>query len=126
SAVAGAASGALVAAVSREEATLPALLAVDEPFSGTNPTVRVPIVVSVLDYLAARDLVLAATHDLDVAGQADPRFVRGHFCELDELAGLFDRKLRPGIAPSSNALALLERAGYPAAIVEDVRQRLRG
>jgi hypothetical protein len=112
--------GRLVAAA---EHGLPALFAIDEPFSGTNPAVRVPIVVSVLDYLAAHDLTLAATHDLDVAAQADPRFVRGHFCELDELAGLFDRKLRPGVAPSSNALALLERAGYPAAIVEAVRSR---
>ena len=120
-----AAIGALVAAASRESPTLPALLAVDEPFSGTNPTVRVPIVVSVLEYLAARDVALAATHDLDVAGQVAPTFVRGHFCEIDELAGVFDRKLRPGIAPSSNAVALLERAGYPTAIVADVRQRLQ-
>jgi hypothetical protein len=114
-----AAIGRLVAAAGD---ALPALLAIDEPFSGTNPTLRVPIVVSVLDYLAAHDVALAATHDLDVAAQVDPRFVRGHFCELDELAGTFDRKLRPGVAPSSNALALLERAGYPAAIVAAVRR----
>lgn len=116
-----AAIGQLVAAAAGDG--VPALFAIDEPFSGTNPAVRVPIVVSVLDYLSAHDIALAATHDLDVAAQVDPRFVRGHFCELDELAGLFDRKLRPGVAPSSNALALLERAGYPAAIVDAVRSR---
>ena len=115
-----AAIGQLVAAAAGEG--LPALFAIDEPFSGTNPSVRVPIVVSVLDYLSAHDVALAATHDLQGAAQVDPRFGRGHVCELDELLGLFDRKLRPGVAPSSNALALLERAGYPPAIVEAARR----
>lgn len=80
------------------------------------------IVVAVLDYLAARDIAIAATHDLDVAAQVSPQFLRGYFCELDD-AGTFDRMLRPGVAPSSNALALLERAGYPTAIIADVKRR---
>jgi hypothetical protein len=110
-----AAIGALVDAV--RDGELPALFAIDEPFRGTNPALRVPIVVSVLDYLGARDLAIAATHDLDVAARVAPRFARGYFCEPDDETGRFDRKLRPGIAPTSNALALLIRAGYPRQII---------
>jgi MutS domain V len=117
-----AAVGALVDAVRAGE--LPALFAIDEPFRGTNPALRVPIVVSVLDYLGARDLVIAATHDLEVAAQVEPRFARGYFGEPDDATGRFDRKLRPGIAPTSNALALLIRAGYPRAIIAAVEQRV--
>jgi len=103
--------------------TLPALLVIDEPFRGTNPALRVPIAVSVLDYLGARNLVIAATHDLNVAAQVDARFARGYFCEPDDATGRFDHTLRAGVAPTSNALALLVRAGYPASIVADAERR---
>jgi hypothetical protein len=79
---------------------------------------RVPIVVSVSEYLGARDVALVATHDLDVASQLGPRFLRGYFSETDHV-------LRPGIAPSSNALAMLERAHYPAEILSDIERRVR-
>jgi hypothetical protein len=81
--------------------------------------------VSVLDYLGARDLVIAATHDLDVAAEVDARFARGYFAEPDAVTGRFDRRLLPGVAPTSNALALLVRAGYPAAIIAAVERRVR-
>ena len=77
---------------------------------------------SVIDYLGARDLVVAATHDLEVAAQVDARFARGYFCEPDG-GDRFDRRLRPGVSPSSNALALLVRAGYPAAIIAAAERR---
>jgi DNA mismatch repair ATPase MutS len=120
-----AAIGTLVEAVARRDHELPALFVIDEPFSGTNPALRVPIVVSTLDYLGDRDVAIAATHDLEVAAQVDSRFARGYFCEPDDDTGQFDHKLRPGIAPTSNALALLVRAGYPHAIVAAVEQRVR-
>jgi DNA mismatch repair ATPase MutS len=106
--------------------TPPALFVLDEPFRGTNPALRVPIVVSTLDYLGARDVAIAATHDLEVADQVDAGFARGYFCEPDDATGAFDRKLRPGVAPTSNALALLVRAGYPGAIVAAVERRIAG
>jgi len=118
-----AAIGTLVGAVSRRDDEVAALFVIDEPFRGTNPALRVPIVVAVLDYLGRRDAVVAATHDLDVAEQVDARFARGYFCEPDDQAGRFDYTLRPGIAPTSNALALLVRAGYPQAIVADAERR---
>jgi hypothetical protein len=124
-----AAVGTLLAAVARPG---PALLVLDEPFSGTNPAIRVPIVVSVLEHLARDHVVIAATHDLDVAAQLAPQFQRGYFCEVDPLAdpgdqltGAFDRKLHPGIAPSTNAVAVLARAGYPAVLVRAIEQRSR-
>lgn len=120
-----AAIGTLVDAVARRDHGLPALFVIDEPFSGTNPALRVPIVVSTLDYLGERDIAIAATHDLEVAAQVDARFARGYFCEPDDDTGKFDRKLRPGVAPTSNALALLVRAGYPHAIVAAVEDRVR-
>jgi hypothetical protein len=89
------------------------LFVIDEPFNGTAPGVRVPIVVAVLDYLVTRGLVVAATHDLDVATRLDDRFARGYFEERD---GVFDRRLWAGIAPTTNAVEILLRADYPAAI----------
>ncbi|MGE5182489.1 MAG: MutS-related protein [Acidobacteriota bacterium] len=112
-----AAVGELVTAASDPDAPR-TLFVLDEPFHGTNPTIRVPIVVSVLEYLATRGLVVAATHDLDVATRLDARFARGYFAELPE--GGFDRTLHAGVAPSTNAIELLARAGYPAAILERV------
>jgi hypothetical protein len=118
-----AAVGTLVDAAARRDHDVPALFVIDEPFSGTNPVLRVPIVVSVLEYLSQRDLVVAATHDLDVAAQLDARFARGYFFESDDGAAQFDYKLRPGVSPASNAVALLVRAGYPPDIVAAIERR---
>lgn len=101
------------------------LFALDEPFRGTNPSVRVPIVVAVLEHLATGHLVVAATHDLEVAHKLSPRFDRGYFKELDEGDDTyeddgFDYKLRPGTAVTTNALTLLRRAGYPESILAAV------
>jgi DNA mismatch repair ATPase MutS len=111
----------LVSAV--EQPGPPALFVLDEPFRGTNPTVRVPIVVAVLEYLGRGHLVAAATHDLDVANQLSSRFERAYFRESDDGRDdePFDFKLRRGTAVTTNAVTLLERAGYPAAILDAVR-----
>ncbi|HET9624365.1 MAG TPA: hypothetical protein VFP84_23495 [Kofleriaceae bacterium] len=118
-----AATGALVAAA--EISSPPALFVIDEPFRGTSPTLRVPIVVATLDFLSRDHLAVAATHDLEVAAQVDAAFLRGYFCEPDDAAaGEFDHKLRTGVSPASNALQLLIRAGYPAALIAAVRDRM--
>jgi hypothetical protein len=115
--------GELVAAAT-ERGPLPSLFVLDEPFHGTNPAIRVPIVVAVFEHLAARDLVIGATHDLDVAKLLGASFERAYFAELP--CGGFDRTLNAGVAPSTNAVELLARAGYPPdllARVERVRAR---
>jgi len=118
-----AAVGALVQAAAKRDGGPPALFVIDEPFSGTNPVLRVPIVVSVLEYLSKRNVVVAATHDLDVAAQLDARFARGYFFEPEDRGTRFDYKLRQGVSPASNALALLVGAGYPPEIVAAVERR---
>ena len=117
-----AAVGKLIEAVAREDRAIPTLVVIDEPFSGTNPALRVPIAVAVLDHLARRDIAIAATHDLDVAVQVGARFLRAYFREPDHATGSFDRKLHPGVSPGSNALALLVQAGYPADIIATVER----
>jgi DNA mismatch repair ATPase MutS len=102
----------------------PALFAIDEPFRGTSPTLRVPIVVATLDFLARDHVVLAATHDLEVAAQVSAGFVRGYFTEPDGAADAFDHKLRLGVNRTSNALRLLIQAGYPEPIIAAVRRQL--
>jgi hypothetical protein len=116
-----AAIGELVTGASRRDA-IPTLFVLDEPFHGTNPAIRVPIVVAVFEHLAARDLVIGATHDLDVARLLGDSFARAHFAELP--GGGFDRTLREGVAPSTNAVELLARAGYPRELLARV-ERIR-
>jgi hypothetical protein len=112
-----AAIGELVNAASAPT-NLPWLFVLDEPFHGTNPAVRVPIVVAVFEHLASRGLVIGATHDLDVANSLSASFARGYFQELP--SGEFDRTLRAGVAPSTNAVELLARAGYPRELLARV------
>ena len=98
-----------------------ALFALDEPFRGTNPSVRVPIVVAVLEHLAKGHIVIAATHDLDVAHDLSADFDRGYFRENDEEEdGGYDYLLRAGTAVTTNAVTLLRRAGYPESILARV------
>lgn len=111
--------GELVATAD-ERSTLPTLFVLDEPFHGTNPAVRVPIVVAVFEHLAARGLVIGATHDLDVAKLLGGGFTRAYFEERP--SGGFDRKLRVGVAPSTNAVELLARAGYPPELLARVER----
>lgn len=120
-----AAIGELVAAAT-EGSRVPTLFVLDEPFHGTNPAIRVPIVVGVFEHLAAHGLVIGATHDLDVAKLLGSEFRRSYFAE--DPAGGFDRTLRSGVAPSTNAVELLARAGYPRELltrVERCRARSR-
>jgi hypothetical protein len=112
-----AAIGEQIARARRDDAEPPALFVLDEPFRGTNPAIRVPIAIAVVDYLGARDLAVVATHDLDVAAQLDARFGRVYFDESDHV-------LRPGVAPAINAVALLAAAEYPEAILAEIRRRV--
>lgn len=115
--------GALIAAAEGPAS----LFALDEPFRGTNPSVRVPIVVAVLEHLARGHLVAAATHDLDVAHRLSPAFDRGYFQETDDDGGeIFDYLLRKGTAVTTNAVTLLRRAGYPDSILAAVAAAMPG
>jgi hypothetical protein len=115
---------ALVWQADRGEATL---CLIDELLSGTNASERLAVSRAILDYLADRGLlVVAATHDLELTGALRERYDTYYFG--DELTGddmRFDYRLRPGVATTRNAVRLLERLGYPAAIVARAREPRR-
>jgi len=96
------------------DGTEPALVLLDEVFRGTNPHDRLAASSAVIWALAEHNLVVAATHDLELARTAGRPFALGHFAET--VAGdtiEFDYRLRPGVSRTTNALSLLERLGYP-------------
>src|SRR5690606_3524484 len=99
------------------------LFVLDEAFRGTNPVERVAASAAVLRKLSSRDLVVAATHDRELCELLSDRFSLGFFTE--ELEGedvVFDYRLRPGVLERTNAIALLERAGFPADVIAEAQR----
>ncbi len=109
------------------------LFLLDETFRGTNTTERVAAAYAVLRYLdRGLDLVVVATHDLEVLDLLGDAYAAHHFREHvtnDELT--FDYLLQPGPSSTRNAIALLRFMRYPEAVVDDATgsldwQRRRG
>ena len=108
------------------EAT-PLLGLIDEPFRGTNSLERVAADIAVVgELIESPHLFLVATHEQELAGLADQTAARNvHFHEDLTAAGpVFDYRLRPGPATIRNALRILEREGYPPAVLERARAHL--
>lgn len=102
------------------------LFLLDEAFRGTNPHERIAASAAVLRHLVANDLVAAATHDRELCPLLADAFVLGHFTEaVAEHDVVFDYRLHPGVLQSTNAIALLERVGYPATLVAEARRIAR-
>jgi DNA mismatch repair ATPase MutS len=96
---------------------------IDEAFRGTNPHERVAASAAVLRRLSQQDLVVAATHDRELCELLEGPFTLGFFTE--DVEGddvVFDYRLRPGVLQTTNAIALLERAGFPAELVAEARR----
>lgn len=98
------------------------LFLVDEILSGTNTAERQIAARRVIRHLIdAGALGVVTTHDLDLVrgpeldGRADPFHFRETIRRDDDgrLEMTFDYRLRPGLATSANALALLEFVGLP-------------
>lgn len=105
----------------------PCLMLLDEVFRGTNPSDRIAASASVLLDLAEHNLVVAASHDLQLAEMTAEAFDVAHFTEhVGDGGVVFDYRLHPGISVRTNALDLLERLGYPAPVVERARGFARG
>ncbi|HEY6620256.1 MAG TPA: hypothetical protein VIY68_11955 [Steroidobacteraceae bacterium] len=98
---------------------------IDELFSGTNTPERVAAGKAVLESLGAHAQVLVTTHDIELQHLLGPTFLTFHFVEDPELPEVFDYRLHSGISTSKNAIKLLEKVGFPAAIVREAR-RLAG
>jgi hypothetical protein len=94
------------------------LILLDEILAGTNSRERHLGTESVLEELTRLPaLTMVATHDLDLVDLLDRTPGRGqvvHFRDLVEDGQLtFDYRLRPGVCPSTNALAVMRREGLP-------------
>ncbi|WP_345121920.1 MutS-related protein [Hymenobacter antarcticus] len=95
------------------------LFILDELFKGTNTVERIAATQAVLAYLQPRSLVVASTHDGELGALLHPAFTEYHFSEtVTEADWYFDYLLKPGPLTTRNAIRLLARVGYPAAIVQ--------
>jgi hypothetical protein len=106
----------------REEAPRCVFL-LDEVFRGTNPAERIAATAAVVLELVRAHFVVIATHDLELVTLTRARFDCAHFGETiadGELS--FDFRLRAGPSEHTNAIALLETTGFPAAVVDAARR----
>jgi hypothetical protein len=103
----------------------PVLGLIDEPFRGTNSQERTAAGVALLEHLmTSRHLFLIATHEETLARTAAraASAENYHFQEHLRDGGItFDYRLRPGPASTKTALRILEREGYPRALLERAR-----
>ena len=92
---------------------------IDEMFRGTNAIERVAAGSAVLSHLTSRGVVVASTHDLELASVLRNEFDSYHFSEgVTERESRFDYRLRNGPCNSRNAIKLLVLAGYPKHITD--------
>jgi DNA mismatch repair ATPase MutS len=100
---------------------VPHLFLLDELFRGTNTPERIAAGAATLAWLdRGHDLVLVATHDLELHALLDDRFVACHFREeVTDSALTFDFRIRPGVSSTRNAIALLRLIGYPADLLDE-------
>jgi DNA mismatch repair ATPase MutS len=96
------------------------LFLLDELFRGTNTVERVAGAYAVLSYLnRGADLVVAATHDVELLDMLRGGYEMHHFREEVVDEGLtFDYRMRPGPSSTRNAIALLRVLKYPASLVD--------
>jgi DNA mismatch repair ATPase MutS len=95
---------------------------IDELFRGTNTSERIAAGKAVLESLDAHAQVLVTTHDVELQHLLGPNFLTFHFIENPELQEVFDYRLHPGISTTKNAIKLLEKVGFPPAIIREARR----
>lgn len=103
---------------------VPRLFVIDEIFRGTNTIERISAARAALHHLdRGRDLVLVATHDIELIPLLGRAFVSCHFRELIEQGELrFDYRLQPGPSSTRNAIALLELLRFPPEVVREASE----
>lgn len=104
------------------------LFLLDEIFRGTNTTERVAAAAAVLAHLdQGDDLVVVATHDIEVLDLLDESFAARHFREhvdQDGEALTFDYRIQNGRSSTRNAIALLKVMKYPDSLVATALEKL--
>ena len=93
----------------------------DEVFRGTNTLERIAAAKAVLSHLnQGNNLVIVATHDLELVELLQDSFDLYHFTEditNDEL--IFDHQLKEGPLTTRNAIKLLKISGYPESVIDE-------
>lgn len=104
-------------------AETPTLFLLDEIFKGTNTVERIAAGKSVLSYLNKNNnLVLVATHDLELTEFLENTYDLYHFTELIENEKIvFDYKLKTGHLKSTNAIKILEVNDYPEEVIDEAK-----
>lgn len=115
----------LLSTIQSFDASIPTLCIIDELLSGTNSTERLQASEAIIRYLAGQNiLAVIATHDLELAERLDGTCDFYHFTDnVDETGLKFDYLLKPGIATTQNAIALLKYLGYPKEITEKAQEK---
>jgi hypothetical protein len=104
------------------------LFLLDEVFRGTNTTERIAAAYAVLAYLnKGDDLVVAATHDLELLELLSGTYDMHHFREqIVENNLTFDFLIQSGPSSTRNAIALLGLMRYPESLVNDALAAIDG
>jgi DNA mismatch repair ATPase MutS len=102
------------------------LFIIDEIFRGTNSAERIAASIEILKYLNSNsNIVLAATHDLELTERLAGLYENYHFREqLSEYGLEFDYTIKPGPSKTRNAIALLEFTGYPKVITDKAAENV--
>ena len=110
----------ILKAIRSIDGSIPTLCIIDELLSGTNSTERLQASESIIRFLARQNaLSIIATHDLELVERLKGICDFYHFTDnVDETGLKFDYQLKPGIATTRNAIALLRYLGYPPEITE--------
>ena len=95
----------------------------DEVFKGTNTIERIAAAKAVLTYLNRNlNLVIVATHDIELANMLEEEYDMYHFSEnIEHDKLIFDHILKKGQLKTRNAIKLLEIAKYPSEIIDEAR-----
>jgi DNA mismatch repair ATPase MutS len=94
------------------------LFLIDEIYRGTNTVERIAGAASVLQELAANNIVFVTTHDIELANYLKDQFGMWFFEETGDRESPFSFKLQSGVCETKNALKLMENMGYPENITE--------
>lgn len=109
--------------LNESESEFPCLFLLDELFKGTNTIERIASGKAVLSYLSkGENIVLAATHDQELADLLAGPFNLFHFTEAfqgDQI--VFDYKIKSGKLLTTNAIRILELNGYPTELTAEAK-----
>ena len=116
--------GIMATLIAEVESPFQNLFILDEVFKGTNTIERIASAKAILSYLNRKNnIVMVATHDLELSEMLKSEYELFHFAETIESAELhFDHKIKSGQLRTLNAIKLLELSNYPLDIINEAKQ----